>query len=249
MIARVSLAVLLLSNSAFAFGDDLAKQNRDRITVLQRMVLEQNERIDGLTSLLEGLSASVAELKMQLKEQKETSEVKVLNEHIRTLEKRIDMLERSDVQKSSLKNTSQSEAGQAEKVRVEEMQRGSTLETKSGAKLYSEGVRLFVKKRYDEAKKRFILTDAKGYKPAASNYYLGEIAYYTKHYNDAIFYYKKSAGLYDKASYMNVLLLHTAISLDHTGKKKQAKLFYENVIANYPGTKAAEIAKQRMKRL
>ena len=46
---------------------------------------------------------------------------------------------------------------------------------------YSEGVRLFQKKRYDEAKKRFVLTDTRGYKPAASNYYLGEIAYYTGH--------------------------------------------------------------------
>jgi len=65
---------------------------------------------------------------------------------------------------------------------------------------------------------------------AASNYYLGEIAYYTKNYQDAYFYFKKSAGLYDKASYIDTLLLHTAISLEKTGDKAQAKIFYQTVI-------------------
>jgi len=125
----------------------------------------------------------------------------------------------------------------------------NALSAKAPSKLYSEGVRLFVKQAYDEAAKRFTLTAQKGYKPAASNYYLGEIAYYTKKYDDAIFYYKKSAGLYDKAGYMDVLLLHTAISLERTGNKKQAKLFYENVVESYPGKKAAAIAKRRLKKL
>jgi TolA-binding protein len=124
-----------------------------------------------------------------------------------------------------------------------------SLSAKSNGKLYSEGVRLFNKKRYNEAKKRFTITDTKGYKPAASNYYLGEIAYYTKKYDDAIFYFKKSAGLYDQASYIDTLLLHTAISLDKTGDKAQARAFYENIIENYSGKKSARIAKDRLKKL
>ena len=125
----------------------------------------------------------------------------------------------------------------------------NNLAGKSNATLYSEGVRQFVKKRYSEAKKRFTITDTKGHKPAASNYYLGEIAYYTKQYEDAIFYFKKSAGLYDKASYIDTLLLHTAISLDKTGEKGQARIFYENIIENYSGKKTAQIAKDRVKKL
>jgi len=122
-------------------------------------------------------------------------------------------------------------------------------EGRPGSKLYSEGVRLFVKKRYSEAKKRFAITDIKGYKPAASNYYLGEIAYYTKKYEDAIFHFKKSAGLYDQASYIDVLLLHTAISLEKSGDKAQARAFYENIIENYQGKKSARIAKEKLKKL
>jgi len=123
------------------------------------------------------------------------------------------------------------------------------VKSKSTKELYSEGVRLFVKRRYDEAKKRFAITDTKGYKPAASNYYLGEIAYYTKKYEDAIFYFKKSAGLHDKASYIDTLLLHTAIALDKNGEKVQARAFYENIIANYAGKKTATIAKEKLKKL
>lgn len=78
---------------------------------------------------------------------------------------------------------------------------------------------------------------------------MGEIAYYTKQYEDAIFYFKKSAGLYDKASYIDTLLLHTAVSLDKTGEKTQARVFYENIIENYPTKKTAKIAKDRLKNL
>jgi len=120
---------------------------------------------------------------------------------------------------------------------------------KSNATLYREGVRHYIKHHYSDAKKCFSVTDTKGYKPAASNFYLGEIAYYTKAYEDAIFYYKKSAGIFDKASYIDTLLLHTAISLDKTGEKEQAKVFYENIIETYPEKKTAQIAKSRLKRL
>ncbi|MCB4777617.1 MAG: hypothetical protein LGB72_05305, partial [Sulfurovum sp.] len=65
----------------------------------------------------------------------------------------------------------------------------------------------------------------------------------------AIFYYKKSASLHDKAGYMDVLLLHTAISLDKTGEKEQARIFYENVIENYPGRKSTTIAKKRLMKI
>ena len=62
-------------------------------------------------------------------------------------------------------------------------------------------------------------------------------------------YFKKSAGLYDQASYIDTLLLHTAISLEKTGEKAQAKAFYENIVANYEGKKTATLAIQKLKKL
>ncbi|MDQ7085017.1 MAG: tetratricopeptide repeat protein [Sulfurovum sp.] len=94
-----------------------------------------------------------------------------------------------------------------------------------------------------------MITDKKAYKPAASNYYLGEIAYYAGKPSDAIFYFKKSAGLYGEATYMDTLLLHTAISLAKTGEIGQARAFFENIIETYPTKKTAKIAKDRLKKL
>jgi len=241
MLKRVFFPILVVTVGAQAFGDDLAQANRNRIMLLQQKVAEQKERIDGLTSLIEGLSASLAQ--MRDSHSKEAQ----LEEKIRLLEAKVAKLEADSKQR----NVPYRQNGIQEK-RVSKKNHtaaDTSLSTKAPSKLYSEGVRMFVKKQYDEAAKRFTLSAKKGYKPAASNYYLGEIAYYTKQYDDAIFYYKKSAGLYDKAGYMDVLMLHTAISLERTGKKAQAKAFYENVIENYPGKKAASIAKRKLRKL
>jgi len=249
MILRQFFLLVSVVSVGMAFGNDLAEQNQKRIAMLQRMVMEQNERIDGLTSLIEGLSASLAELKMAQRHnasQKESDEtMKLIND----LGAMIDKINANYVSRDELSRmlgtTKPSPRTSSKKTApAKESQQASV----PASKLYSEGVRLFTKRRYDEAKKRFVQTAQKGYKPAASNYYLGEIAYYTKQYEDAIFYYKKSAGLYDKASYMDVLLLHTAISLDRTGQKEQARMFYESVIDTYPDKKSASIARGKLRR-
>ena len=241
MLKRVLFPILAVTVCAQAFGDDLAQANRNRIMLLQQRVAEQKERIDGLTSLIEGLSASLAQ--MRDSHSKEAQ----LEEKIRLLEAKIAKLEADSKQR--LIASRQHGVKEKSVSKTKHTSADASLKAKAPSKLYSEGVRMFVKKQYDEAAKRFTLSAKKGYKPAASNYYLGEIAYYTKQYDDAIFYYKKSAGLYDKAGYMDVLLLHTAVSLERTGKKAQAKAFYENVVESYPGKKAASIAKRKLRKL
>jgi len=223
-------------------------QNRKTITTLKRKIAEQGERIDGLVSLIEGLNSSMAELKRN----PASSTIAVGGDNTALLKElgvMIDKINENYVSKEELQKALKGNYNPSSKSNKDESAKSDSMEGKSTSKLYSEGVRLFVKKRYAEAKKRFTLTDKKGYKPAASNYYLGEISYYTKKYEDAIFYFKKSAGLYDQASYIDVLLLHTAISLDKTGDKSQAKIFYQNIIDNYEGKNSAKIAKERLKKL
>ncbi len=110
------------------------------------------------------------------------------------------------------------------------------------SEIYREGVQLFSHKSYLAATQKFKDAIAQNYKTAPSNYYLGEIAYYTDDYYSAISYYKKSASLYDKASYMKLLYLHTALSLSKTGQHEQARGFFKYIVDNYPNTKSAEIA-------
>ncbi len=236
------------SMQGFTSTEKMIVKNRKTIAFLQRKLAQQKERIDGLTSIVEGLNASIAELK---EGGVSTSEGGGENRALlKELGEMIDKINENYVSKAELQKALKGKYEPSlKKHETKSSKPKESLEGKPTSKLYSEGVRLFVKKRYDEAKKRFTITDTKGYKPAASNYYLGEIAYYTKKYEDAIFYFKKSAGLYDQATYIDTLLLHTAVSLEKSGDKAQAKAFYENIIANYDGKKSAKIAKQKLKKL
>lgn len=234
------------SMQGFTSTEKMIVKNRKTIASLQRKLAQQEERIDGLTSIIEGLNASIAELK---EGGASTSGGGNNTALLKELGEMIDKINDNYVSKEQLQKALKGKYVPSSKSNESKAKPKESLKGKSASKLYSEGVRLFVKKRYDEAKKRFTITDTKGYKPAASNYYLGEIAYYTKKYEDAIFYFKKSAGLYDQATYIDTLLLHTAVSLEKSGDKEQAKVFYENIVANYDGKKSAKIAKQKLKKL
>ncbi len=228
-------------------------QNRKTITALKRRVDDLEERISGATSLIEGLNGTIAKMKMGNTLSPQSTGRNDNTALIKELGVMIDKINASYVSKEELQRVLDgkkiSSVNKNAKTPSNKETANESFEGRSTAKLYSEGVRLFVKQRYDEAEKHFKITDTKGYKPAASNYYLGEVAYYTKKYEDAIFYYKKSVSLYDQASYIDVLLLHTAISLEKTGDKAQAKTFYKNIIDNYPDKKSAKIAKKRLKKL
>lgn len=219
---------------------------------LKRELQRQNERIDGLTTLVEGLSGQVLALQQQKGSSLSPTSSTDNTELLKKLGDMIDKINRNYVSKEELEQILAGMNGKRssqQKEKTKDTTPKRSLDGQGNAALYKEGVRLFGRKQYDEAMKRFVITDQKGYKPAASNYYMGEIAYYTKEYEDAIFYFKKSAGLYDKASYIDVLLLHTGISLEKTGKKAQAKLFYQNIIENYSGHRSAQIAKEKLKKL
>jgi len=248
-----ALYILLLSTALlqaeYSFGSSKEEATTKRSLVAMKLkIAQQEERIDGLTTIIEGLSASLNELGYAQQKNATLSDNQSNNDALlQKLAAMIDDINANYVSKKELQSLLAQHT--PKKKTTPKKEKVTSVKGKDNATLYSEGVRHFGKKRYDEAQKRFIVTDKKGYKPAASNYYLGEIAYYTKKYEDAIFHFKKSAGLYDQASYIDTLLFHTAVSLEKTGDKEQAKMFYENIIENYPTKKTAKIAKQRLKKL
>lgn len=108
--------------------------------------------------------------------------------------------------------------------------------------MLEEAIKLFKKDYFTKAIPMFEELVAANYKPAMSNFYLGQMWYYRKKYEDAISYYKTSAMLYDKASYMPELLLHSAISFEKTKDFTNAANFYTSLIDLYPDSKEAKIA-------
>ena len=213
--------------------------NRRQIQLLKNIVVEQQSKIDGLTSIVEGLNQQI----MQLREQLDSINIPT-NDYNKTysllldLGNMIDQINSTYVTQEDLQLALQGRDGSTTS------QQNST--STDASRIYREGVQLFGRKSYQAAKEKFEATLAQNYKPAASNYYLGEIAYYTNDYNAAIAHFKKSASLYDKASYMPVLYLHTGIALARIGEKDQARSFFQFVVDHYPDTKSAEIARKNL---
>ena len=238
-------------NSASPYGLTSTEQavldNKKTIQRLFNKLNEQQRKIDGLTSIIEGQNREILELKEEQVAQNNKPNVGVDNNEtyslLLQLSQTVDSINSNYISRDELKKVL---AGSRLSGSISNTTNlGSPLGSNS-ADSYRRGVQLFSKRSYSAAKAHFEQTLAANFKTASSNYYLGEIAYYTRDYTSAIAYYKQSASIYDQASYMDVLYLHTAISLDETGEKKQAKSFYQHVVESYPDRKSAAIARNRM---
>jgi len=107
----------------------------------------------------------------------------------------------------------------------------------------------FNKKLYSKSIEYYQHLISKKYKPARSHYMVGEMYYILKNYAEAMAYFKKSASLYSKAKYMPNLMLHTAISMQKTGDKTNAKKFYEAIIAKFPDSNYAVSAQDKLNKI
>jgi len=117
----------------------------------------------------------------------------------------------------------------------------------SSPELYNLAKKNYNRKYYTKAIANYEELIKRKYKPAYAHYMIGDMYYKRKDYAKAISYFKKSAALYSKASYMPKLMLHTAISMERTGDKSHARSFYKAIIAKYPNSKEAKEAKRRLK--
>jgi len=263
------------SSEPYGLSDDERHilKNRRAIEALQKALLKQQqtvqqnrERIDGLQSIIEGWNGRIREFERSI------TRVDDLNRSVAALEEKTDALSKSQSENFEQLRTVLQELGTlidsinekyVDKERFNRLEsaflefkeayesfvKRADLSGKSNAEIFKEAKELFRKKSYSEAKRYFSYLIKNHYKPATSNYYLGEISYLNGRYKDAIAYYKRSASLYDKSSFMPTLLLHTAISLQRIGDKEQAKQFYNSLISLYPNSRAAATAKKRLSKL
>ncbi|MWV61277.1 hypothetical protein DCO58_10465 [Helicobacter saguini] len=140
---------------------------------------------------------------------------------------------------------------------IESIQEDSKAQQVSSGKKYNfssdnnanlkEAKNLLRQKKLDDAKAYFEYLIDQKFAVAESSYYVGEIYYVRKEYNEALPYYKSSASLDSKASYMPILLWHTAWSFKYLGDEENYKKFLKTLVALFPtseqGKKAADILK------
>lgn len=115
--------------------------------------------------------------------------------------------------------------------------------------IFKEARTLTYAKKFDEAIARYKWFIEIDYKKAESNYMLGNISYEQNYYNDAIYYYKESAILDDKATYMPRLLLNSANSFRVLKDTENAKKFYNSLLSLFPNSNEAKEAKTQLNKL
>lgn len=118
---------------------------------------------------------------------------------------------------------------------------------KSNKELLSDARKLFKKDNFTKALPIFKQLIKVKHRPAECNYYVGEINYYRGNYQDALYHFKISMKLYDKAKYLPKLLLHSAISFEKTGDNENAQNFYNTLVDVFPKSAEAKEASKKIK--
>lgn len=215
---------------------ELLKDQVEQIRETQKQYLEVHQNLSKLISDLEGKLQNITQVSSDLNAivMKEFEGVK--NE----LKKQAEVLnqDQDNIKKLSL---------EIEKIyqdRKREQERNAFKQVHKKPEVLQEAKKLYQEKKNDEARDRLIWLIEQGYKKAESNFYLGQIAYRQKQYQDAIFYYKESAVLNDKAKYMPELLLNTIKSFDVLKDKSNTLKFIDTLLALYPQSKEADEAKK-----
>lgn len=258
--------VILKNKQALNSVERNSRDNQGKVDSLR-------ERIDGLQAIIEGISQKSHENKMAIR--KLTSEdeatkaskaqkakeleaiIQANSENITQLKTvmtefstMIDTINSSYVSKDEF-NALVTDVNAFKALVAKELKHGASNSNpyagKSNGQVATLARQYYDKKLYTKAIAAYEYLNAKGYKPARGHYMIGEMKYYRKDYKEAIAYFKKSAELYDKASYMPTLMLHTAVAMDKTGDDNNAQAFYNAIIAKYPNTNIAKEAQSRLK--
>jgi TolA-binding protein len=256
----------------------IVKNNEKKIKKTDTMISELSERIDGLESLLEGegnkahknklslinisknekiqdqliisnqkrVDITLAELSKQI--EMNNKNILLLKESMDKIVKVVNEINGKYVTKSEFKNLL-SLLDNKEKKSTSKSSKQSTLHSKNPKSLMKKARLMFKKDDFTRAIPILKHLISIKHRPAECNYYLGDIHYYRRHYKKALYYFKTSMTLYDKAKYLPKLLLHSAISFDKLNDTENAQNFYNTLVDIYPDTKEAKQAQEKLAKL
>jgi tol-pal system protein YbgF len=129
---------------------------------------------------------------------------------------------------------------------------GGTPAAPSADMLYSNGLRDITSGKYDLARQEFQdYLKYYGETDLASNaqFYLGEIAYHQKQYQDAVAEYDKVLTVYPKSFKLAPARLRKGMALLDLGQKSAGVRELREVVRRYPGTEEERAARAKLKEL
>jgi len=222
------------------------------------------ERLDGLQTIIEGLGQSVNEQRIALQKITESSvgdgnlssSINELRQQTTANGENITQLKTLLEELSHVVDSVNASYVSKEEFSLLMKQLKMTMPTKAETNskmepkaLEKKAKGLFDQQKYAEAQAAYEILIQKKYKIAESNFWLGETYFQRHEYKSAISFYKESASLYDKASYMPTLLLHTGQAMEKNGDLTSAKAFYKATISKYSGSGAANEAQELLSKL
>ncbi len=247
------------------------KERLERIKKETRMqdgkVESIRERMDGLQTIVEGLSVKSHQNRLALealsgelsndggnslraKVDQNHDDILKLKEALRGLSELVDTIYNNYLTKEDYNSLIDevNDLKQSLKKTLKSTKSGhSSLSSMSNATVAQKAQAFFDKKYYTDAIRYYEHLIKKGYKPAYAYYMIGEMNFRRKKYKEALSYFKESASRYDKAKYMPNLMLHSAIAMEKMGDGDNAQSFYNAIVAKYPNSKAAKEAEKRMR--
>lgn len=224
------------------------------------------ERIDGLQTIVEGLTEKAQQNKMTLGGlDQDRADAQTREQRLQALEVSIQTQMEN---LAALKGVLESLATQVEKINTEYVSKdefnrlvndvntfkselSKTLKSVAVApaqdpytSLSSKQLAVDAKAQYDKlyfknAIPMYEELIRRDYKPAYAHYMIGEMWHYRKAWDKALSYYKESVKRYNNASYMPKLLLHSSQCMVHLGETSNAEKFLRTLIAKYPSSEEA----------
>jgi TolA-binding protein len=223
------------------------KRLNDRISTSLEEGESVMERVEGLESIVEGDSSSIYKIKRELKNIKnDIARNKLVTEQLLNDHKVLSLKHEREIEELKININA---IAQLLKKYNTNLSKNRKKPKKSNKQIFNEAVKMFQKDQLSSSLPKFKYLIAKNYKPATSNYYIGEIHYFKKRYEKALGFYKKSISLYSKASFTHRLLYHSAVSFEKIKEYENAKDFYNTLIQMYPKSKFIKSAKANLKKL
>lgn len=257
-------------NSSSAYGltpnEKLLKDKLDELNghylQVNSALDSTNERVEGLQSTFEGINSQYNESNTKLTQfeqqlitmdedlKKANASLRAMrneNKQIKQALNELTQLISAYISKDIMETNSTKTMGENNTTLVQAQVKEEAWKRQDSATILDSALKDLQKDgTLQVAKEKFEFLVERKYKPARSNFYLGEIEYKQKNYSGAIVLYQKSVALYSKdTDYMAKLLYHTAISFDKVGDTQRANGFYKVLKMQYPESAEAKVAPNR----
>jgi len=228
-------------------SDNVNKLNGTMVSVqksVQDVQANSGARLDTMSTQVQGLSDNLEEIKSRLGK---------LNQQLVDLQSAVQSIDAKVAGSSPAGGTPSSSPRPGNDGNSAPPTAGNTASPAPSADmLYSNGLRDITSGKYDLARQEF-LDYLKYYSDTdlASNaqFYLGEIAYAQKQYQDAVSEYDKVLTVYPKSFKLAPARLKKGMALIDLGQKTSGVRELREVVRRYPGTDEERKARARLKEL